>query len=257
MEYRRAFVERWGTYDVRFHHWDDSGRELPRPNGFPVPDGLPFRLILITHDESTFYQNNCRKVVWAQETSRPTPQPKGDGQSIMVSDFLTSEWGRLRDGDECVHCPFPPFFFTYLSSGRRGLSSRPARIEMGTLVPMISSRKSIPQSTFSKASPKAMPRPCSSLIMHLAIKNELWMQYRPGKCRKVCPFRLFFTLFSNSHRHRAEEGLDAPPRWAAYATRSAPKWRRPVVLFSGRPSLDAWLVQRDGTSHPGAWPMAS
>jgi hypothetical protein len=100
--YRREFVERWKTYDLRFHKWDDAGQELPRPNGFPVPDGLPFRLILITHDESTFYQNDLRKIMWVQTTSRPTPQPKGDGQSLMVSDFLTSEWGRLRDGNESV-----------------------------------------------------------------------------------------------------------------------------------------------------------
>ena len=106
--YRREFVERWKTYDMRFHRWDDDGLELPRPIGFPVPDGLPFRLVLITHDESTFYQNDQRKIVWAQTTSRPTPQPKGEGQSIMVSDFLTSEWGRLHDGHEFVH-HLPPF----------------------------------------------------------------------------------------------------------------------------------------------------
>jgi len=27
-------------------------------------------------------------------------EKKGEGQSIMVSDFLTSEWGRLKDRDE-------------------------------------------------------------------------------------------------------------------------------------------------------------
>jgi hypothetical protein len=101
--YRHEFVERWKTYDKRFHQWNDGGHELSCPNGFPVPDGLPFRLVLITHDESTFYQNDRRKTAWTQKTSRPTPQPKGDGQSIMVSDFLMSEWGRLRDGDESVH----------------------------------------------------------------------------------------------------------------------------------------------------------
>ena len=78
-----------------------------------MPDGLPFRLVLVTHDESTFYQNNCRKTVWAQKTSRPTPQPKGDGQSIMVSDFLTFEWGRLRDGKESVHHHLSSFLFIY------------------------------------------------------------------------------------------------------------------------------------------------
>ena len=146
--------------------------------------------------------------------------------------------GQLCDGNKCIHCPLPPLFFTYLSSGRRGLSSRSARIKMGTLVPMISSCKLILQSTFSKASPKAMPRLFSSLTMHLAFKNELWMQYRPEKCQKMCPFRLFFTLFSNSHRHRAEEGLDAPPRWATYVTQSAPKWQCPVILFSEQPFLN-------------------
>ena len=56
-----------------------------------------FRLILVTHDESVFYQNDFRKTHWIASTSKATPLPKGDGQSIMVSDFLTSEWGRLLD----------------------------------------------------------------------------------------------------------------------------------------------------------------
>jgi hypothetical protein len=112
--YRREFVGRWKFYEKRFHQWDNDGRELPRPNGFPVPDGLPFRLVLVTHDESTFYQNDIRKTAWTQKASRPTPQPKGEGQSIMISDFLTSEWGRLRDGDESVH--FRSFIFFLLTS---------------------------------------------------------------------------------------------------------------------------------------------
>ena len=122
--YRRGFVERWKTYGKRFHQWDNDGRELPRPIGFPVPDGLPFRLVLVTHDESTFYQNDRRKIAWAQKASRPTPQPKGEGQSIMVSDFLTSEWGRLRDGDESVHHCLSIFLLTFLQGGPNPLQSR-------------------------------------------------------------------------------------------------------------------------------------
>jgi hypothetical protein len=30
------------------------------------------------------------------------PCPKGEGQSLMVSDFLTADWGRLCDEDRCV-----------------------------------------------------------------------------------------------------------------------------------------------------------
>ncbi|KAI0266630.1 hypothetical protein BGY98DRAFT_1069572 [Russula aff. rugulosa BPL654] len=101
VEYRKAFVERWMGYEQRFHRWDNEGTELPRPNGFPVPGAIGrFRLILVTHDESTFFQNDERNTGWSHATSKSKPKAKGNGQSLMVSDFLTPDWGRLRDGDE-------------------------------------------------------------------------------------------------------------------------------------------------------------
>ncbi|KAI0070203.1 hypothetical protein K474DRAFT_1609121 [Panus rudis PR-1116 ss-1] len=99
VEYRKAFVERWKEYEKRFHMWDNDGNPLPLPAGFPIHGGH-FRLILVTHDESTFYQNDQRKSRWSHEAATATPQPKGDGQSIMVSDFLTVEWGHLVDGTD-------------------------------------------------------------------------------------------------------------------------------------------------------------
>jgi hypothetical protein len=56
----------------------------------------------VTHDESVFYQNDQRKTAWVHDSDKAKLKPKGDGQSIMVSDFLTPDWGRLCDGDECV-----------------------------------------------------------------------------------------------------------------------------------------------------------
>jgi hypothetical protein len=101
VEYRRGFVERWMGHERRFHRWDHDGTELPRPNGFPVPGAIGrFRLILVTHDESTFFQNDERNTGWSHATSKSKPKAKGNGQSLMVSDFLTPDWGRLRDGDE-------------------------------------------------------------------------------------------------------------------------------------------------------------
>jgi hypothetical protein len=101
VEYRRAFVERWMQHERRFHRWDHDGTELPRPNGFPVPGANGrFRLILVTHDESTFFQNDERNTGWSHATSKSKPKAKGNGQTLMVSDFLTPDWGRLRDGDE-------------------------------------------------------------------------------------------------------------------------------------------------------------
>ncbi|TRM57266.1 hypothetical protein BD626DRAFT_616663, partial [Schizophyllum amplum] len=96
---RVAFCKRWEGYEKRFVKFDNEGNELPHPAGFTVP-GKPFRLILVTHDESTFYQNDQRRLYWQHSGTRAAPHPKGEGQSIMVSDFLTLDWGRLKDGDE-------------------------------------------------------------------------------------------------------------------------------------------------------------
>jgi hypothetical protein len=99
VQYRKAFIEQWKAYDKRFHQWDDDGNLCPLPQGFPIPGGR-FHLILVTHDELTFYQNDERKVAWAHPDKAATPKQKGEGQSIMVSDFLTVEWGRLCDGNK-------------------------------------------------------------------------------------------------------------------------------------------------------------
>ena len=70
------------------------------PTGFPVPQGIRFQLILVTHDESMFYKNDCRKLQWANGKAKPVVEKKGEGQSIMVLEFLMSKWGCLKDGDE-------------------------------------------------------------------------------------------------------------------------------------------------------------
>lgn len=112
VEYRSAFVERFQQNERRFHIWDDNGNELPRPSGFPVLGAVGrFRLILITHDESTFFQNDQRKTLWEHTSKNGVPRPKGEGQSLMISDFLTADWGRLRDNDRCVFT-----FFLLLNS---------------------------------------------------------------------------------------------------------------------------------------------
>lgn len=100
VEYRKAFVKRWKEYEKRFVIYDNDGNVVSTPTGFPVPQGVRFRLILVTHDESTFYENDRRKTHWIHNDAKPVAQKKGEGQSIMASDFLTLEWGRLTCDDE-------------------------------------------------------------------------------------------------------------------------------------------------------------
>src|ERR1700761_282031 len=54
-----------------------------------------------------FYQNDERKTHWVHSSTTAMPKPKGNGQLLMVLDFLTIEWGRLCDGNKCVSS-FPP-----------------------------------------------------------------------------------------------------------------------------------------------------
>lgn len=100
VEYRKGFVKRWREYERHFIIYGNNGNIVSTPTGFPVPQGVRFRLILVTHNESMFYENDRRKTLWINHDTKAVAEKKGEGQSIMVSDFLTSEWGRLKDGEE-------------------------------------------------------------------------------------------------------------------------------------------------------------
>jgi hypothetical protein len=78
MAYWQDFVNWWVEYEIWFQIWDNSGNPLPCPSDFhPL-------LILVTHDESVFFQNDERKTCWNHQDSQPAPKPKGDGQSLTV-----------------------------------------------------------------------------------------------------------------------------------------------------------------------------
>lgn len=53
------------------------------------------RHILVTHDECVFYSNDAKKSMWLEE-NEGIIRKKGQGGSIMVSEFLCSCHGRLR-----------------------------------------------------------------------------------------------------------------------------------------------------------------
>lgn len=97
--YRKAFCDRWtNDYSRRMWSYDNNGSKICDLETVNLKDGR-YPLILVTHDESTFYANDRRKTRW-HHPDTVAPQPKGEGQSIMVSDFLTPEWGRLKHGNE-------------------------------------------------------------------------------------------------------------------------------------------------------------
>ncbi|KAJ7159143.1 hypothetical protein C8R43DRAFT_859265, partial [Mycena crocata] len=103
--YRAAFVRHWmEQYKPRMVVYDNNGEPIKQPKGYVLQGkykNQPFRIILVTHDESTFYANDRKNVGWTHKSDKGKPQPKGEGKSIMISDFLTPDWGRLiHDSEE-------------------------------------------------------------------------------------------------------------------------------------------------------------
>ena len=99
--YWNGFLQCWKEYEKQFVVYDNDGKILSTPTRFPIPQGVRFRLILVTHDKSTFYQNDRRKTKWSRLGEKATTEQKGEGQSLMASDFLTLEWGHLVSADHC------------------------------------------------------------------------------------------------------------------------------------------------------------
>ncbi|KAI0723025.1 hypothetical protein C8Q76DRAFT_691602 [Earliella scabrosa] len=54
---------------------------------------------LLWHDESVFYANDRRVVYWVPEGEKAVPRAKGEGASMMISDFFSAEDGWLRSED--------------------------------------------------------------------------------------------------------------------------------------------------------------
>src|ERR1700676_1001628 len=46
-----------------------------------------------------FYANDHRKLCWAHKNETAVPCPKGEGASLMVSDFVSADYGWLRSPD--------------------------------------------------------------------------------------------------------------------------------------------------------------
>jgi hypothetical protein len=54
-------------------------------------------LVLITHDESTFYCNEGKRMFW-MESKKKKILPKSKGQSLMISGFVCQCHGFMKSG---------------------------------------------------------------------------------------------------------------------------------------------------------------
>ncbi|GJF00210.1 hypothetical protein PsYK624_164900 [Phanerochaete sordida] len=82
----------------RLRLWSKDGTEIAVSGALPV--GSPQRrVVLWYHDESTFYAHDRRHVYWQKSGGTKEPQPKGEGASLMVADFVSADHGWLASPD--------------------------------------------------------------------------------------------------------------------------------------------------------------
>jgi hypothetical protein len=96
VDYRqKTFLPIWMSIEARTRKWtDDQKDELIGEQ----PANL--RVVVWFHDESTFYANDRRKLRWVHKSETAVPRPKGEGASLMVSDFVSADYGWLRSPDK-------------------------------------------------------------------------------------------------------------------------------------------------------------
>ncbi|KIO26701.1 hypothetical protein M407DRAFT_74171 [Tulasnella calospora MUT 4182] len=97
VRYRQeVFLKSWWEFQHGMELYDKEGKIVQSPHP-PLLLTIP-----ITHDESTFYAHDQRKRRWVNASEGAVPVRKGEGTSIMVSDFcspnLPGGWLRSKDG---------------------------------------------------------------------------------------------------------------------------------------------------------------
>lgn len=105
VEYRQhIFLPAWKEIMPHLRTWSSDGMieesTEPRPR--------QQKTTVWYHDESTYYQNDRRKLRWVHIDEKPVPQPKGEGASLMISDFVSADYGWLQspDGSETARMVF-------------------------------------------------------------------------------------------------------------------------------------------------------
>lgn len=87
--YWEGFVTCFAEYEHHMSLYDKEGNVSQEPILQPGEQWL----FLNTHDKSTFWAHDHRKTQWCHKSDDAKPQPKDDGTSIMVSDFLSPDYG--------------------------------------------------------------------------------------------------------------------------------------------------------------------
>jgi hypothetical protein len=99
-----VFIPAWLQLQERMCAWEGENLTIDHT----LESGR--RVVVWHHDESIFYSNDRRKVRWAHSSEKAVPYTKGEGASLMVADFVSSDYGWLcsPDGKDRARVLFKP-----------------------------------------------------------------------------------------------------------------------------------------------------
>jgi len=106
---QNKFLPSWYALELRMWNWQVVEGKVVEEH--PQAPGDSQRTVVVWfHDESTFYAHDRCKKRWVHASETPTPQPKGEGLSLMVADFVSADYGWLRspDGTKSARILFHP-----------------------------------------------------------------------------------------------------------------------------------------------------
>jgi hypothetical protein len=90
-----TFLPRWMSIEERTQKWKEDW--LQEEIGEQPQN---HRTVIWFHDESTFYANDRRRLRWVHKDETAVPRPKGEGASLMVADFVSTDYGWLCSPDK-------------------------------------------------------------------------------------------------------------------------------------------------------------
>src|SRR5260221_343489 len=80
--------------EKRARQWDGDGNEVIHGTL-----GLHWHLTIWFHDECIFYAHDCQITCWVHSSKTAKPYAKGEGQSLMVADFVSADYGFLSSAE--------------------------------------------------------------------------------------------------------------------------------------------------------------
>lgn len=97
---QNKFLPKLAEIEAKTRIWIEGGTDNPNmattPND-PMANAATTpniqHAVVWYHNKLVFYVNDQQEMHWVGENKTPVPQPKGEGASLMVANFVSADYG--------------------------------------------------------------------------------------------------------------------------------------------------------------------